>query len=32
MEEMKIKINRRHGVWVARRIAKQHGGIENKKK
>jgi len=32
MEELKIKRNRRRGVWVARRVAKQHGGIENKKK
>ena len=26
------EINRRRGMWVARRVVKQHGGIENKKK
>jgi hypothetical protein len=32
MEEIKIKINRRHGMWVAHRIIKQHDRNKNEKK
>jgi hypothetical protein len=31
MIERKIKRNRRHGMWVAHRVVKQHGRIKNKK-
>jgi hypothetical protein len=32
IEEIKIKINRQHSMWVACHIVKQHGRNKNKNK